>query len=244
MRSAYHAELLKVTTVKGQWIGAILATVAMPLVSLLVVGTGRLGDGDTVTAGAAVGAIAGLLAFATWGAVFAAGEYTTGTMVVSLATVPRRSIFFLAKLSAVASVSAVGALVSSTAGFLGVLSLHPPGHHPIGNSSGLIGVVLVTLAVAVAGAAVGMIARSTTGSIVIVIAALLLPDAAGGLLGRVQPWVVGASPGAVVTRITGGVALPANQLYPAGILASVVTMLLVTAAVAAVGAVALVRRDG
>ena len=59
MRAAFHAEVLKITTVRGLWLGAVLATVAVPLFSLLVVGTGGLGVEDTATSGAATGTIVG-----------------------------------------------------------------------------------------------------------------------------------------------------------------------------------------
>jgi hypothetical protein len=107
-----------------------------------------------------------------------------------------------------------------------------------------VGVVLVMVVIAVAGAAVGIITRSPSASIVIVIAAVLLPDAAGGLLGRIQPWVVGASPGTVVTEIVGSAQLPPSQAYPAGTWAAAATLVLVVAVLAAVGAIALSRRDG
>jgi hypothetical protein len=33
MTAAYRAELLKIATVRGQWLGAVLATLALPAVS-------------------------------------------------------------------------------------------------------------------------------------------------------------------------------------------------------------------
>ena len=73
---------------------------------------------------------------------------------------------------------------------------------------------------------------------------MLLPKAAAGLLGGLEPWVVGASPGTVVTQVVGGAQLANDQTYPPGDLAAVLTMLAVAAAAALVGAVALNRRDG
>jgi ABC-type transport system involved in multi-copper enzyme maturation permease subunit len=243
MRSAWRAELLKITTVRGQWISAILATAAMPLTSLLVAGTGRLDAGDSATAGAATGAVVGLLAFGAWGAVLAASEYSSGTIVVSLATVPRRPVFYTAKLAAAATVAGAAALLSVTISLFGVLAV-APGRHPLGNPAELLSVVFALITVTVAGAAVGIVTRSPSASIAIVVAAVLLPDAAGGLLGRVQPWVVGASPGTVITQFVGGGQLPAGQTYPAGVWAGAATMLLVAGAVVTAGAIALVRRDG
>jgi ABC-2 type transport system permease protein len=244
VKSAWRAELLKITTVRGQWIGAILATVAMPLISLLVAATGRLGAGDTVTNGAATGSVVGLLAFGAWGAAFAASEYTNGTIVVSLATVPRRRVLYTAKLAAAATVAGVGALVSALVALACVLAVVPAHKHPLGNPAGLISVVLVIITVTAVGTAIGMITRSQSASMAIVVAAVLLPNAAGGLLGRLQPWVVGASPGTVIIQIVGGSQLPTNQIYPAGEWAAAASMVVVAAVVTAVGAIALIRRDG
>jgi ABC-type transport system involved in multi-copper enzyme maturation permease subunit len=212
--------------------------------SLLVAATGRLGAGDTVTSGAATGAVVGLLAFGVWGAAFATGEYTTGTIVVSLATVPRRPVLYAAKLGAVTTVAGVGALLCATTALLGVLAVTPPGQHTFGNPAVLVSVVLVIITVTVVGAAVGIITRSPSASIVIVALAVLLPNLAGGLLGRIQPWVVGASPGTVIAQIVGGAKLSTNQTYPAGAWAGAATLVLFAAAVAAAGAIALMRRDG
>lgn len=232
------------TTVRGQWIGVILATAALPLTSLLVAATGRLGSADTATSGATTGSVVGLLAFGAWGAVLAAGEYSNGTIVVSLATVPRRPVFYASKLAATATVAGAGAILSAALALLCVVAVAPPGHHALGNPADLLGVVLVMTTVTVAGSVVGIITRSPSASIVIAVAGVLLPDAAGGLLGRIQPWVVGASPGTVITEIVGSAQLSTSQTYPAGVWAAAATMVLVAAALVAVGAIALMRRDG
>src|SRR4051794_24353668 len=118
MTAAWRAELLKIATVRGQWLGAALATLALPAVSLLVATTGGVGATDTVTSGAATGSVAALLAFGIWAATLAAGEYAQQTIVVSLTTVPRRSRFYGAKLGAIGGVAAAGALVSVIAAWL------------------------------------------------------------------------------------------------------------------------------
>jgi ABC-2 type transport system permease protein len=244
MTSAFHAEVLKITTVRGLWLGAVLATVAVPLFSLLVVGTGGLGVDDTVTSGAATGTIVGLLAFGAWAASLAAGEYAHHTISVSLATVPRRNVLYGAKLAATSATAGAGALVSGIAAVLIVRLAAAPGEHELGRPAALLGLVAAVVAVAVLGAAVGIVTRSTTASITIVAVAVLLPKAAGGLLGGLEPWVVGASPGTVVTQLVGGAQLASDQTYPPGDLAAVATMLAVAAVVAVVGAVAFQRRDG
>src|SRR3954468_24000859 len=112
MTLAWRAELLKIATVRGQWLRATLAAPALPAGSLLVAATGGLGARDTVTSGAATGSVAALLAFGIWAATVAAGEYAQQTMIVSLTTVPRRSLLYGAKLAAVGCVATAGGLVS------------------------------------------------------------------------------------------------------------------------------------
>lgn len=231
-------------TVRGQWIGAILATLAIPLASFLVVSTGGLGSGETSTTGAATGSMAGLLAFGVWSAAIAAGEYTNGTMVLSLATVPRRITLVGAKLLAVATAAGAGALVSALAALLIVLEVRAPGAHGIGNPASLVSVIVAVVAVAALGASIGLITRSPSASIVIVALVLLLPRAASGLLGGLEPWVVGASPATVIMQIVGGTQLPADQTYPAGMWAAALTMWLVALAIAGGGALLFARRDG
>jgi len=243
MRGAWAAELVKIATVRGFRIGAVLSALALPLVSLLVVAGGGLGDGDSVTSGAASGSMVLLLGYAAWAAAVAAGEYTQGTIVVSLATVPRRGVLYGAKLAAVATVAGAGALLGAVTSLLLVDSVSPAGHR-FGEPAALVGVVVASVAVAVAGAAIGVLTRSSTGSIALVTAALLLPKAAAGLLGGLQPWVVGASPGTVVTQFVHGAQLASDQTYPGGTAWAAATMLLVALAAAQAGAVVLERRDG
>ena len=244
MRSAWRAELAKIATVRGLWLGAVLAAVSIPTTSLLVVATGGLGTDDTATSGAATGTLIGLLAFGAWGATFAAGEYAQRTMIVSLATVPRRGVCYAAKLVATATVAAIGALTAAVVALLTVLAVTPPGDHAVGNPVALLVIVLAVVAVAVCGAAVGMLTRSPTGAIAIVVLALVLPKAAGSRLGGLQRWVVGASPGTVVAQIVGNAQLSAAQAFPHGAGPAAIAMVLAAAAVTAAGGASFVWRDG
>jgi hypothetical protein len=243
VKSALRSEVLKITTVPGLWVGALLATIATPLLSLLVVATGGLGEADTVVSGAATASVAGLLAFGAWGAVTAAGEYANNTMSVSLQTVPNRSVFYGAKLAAVGAVAAAAGLVSALVSLGIVRLIISPGEHDFGNPAALIALVLAIVAVAVTGASVGILTRSPTASIGIIVVAILLPKAAGSLLGGLERWVVGASPGTVVTQIVGGAQLPVDQTFPPGDWAAALAMVVIAAIVAAAGAVVLTRRD-
>jgi ABC-2 type transport system permease protein len=244
MRAAWRAEFLKIATVRGQWLGVVFAILALPAVSLLVVATGGLGARDTVTSGAATGSIAGLLAFGIWAAIVTAGEYAQQTMIVSLTTVPRRSVLYGAKLAAIGCVTVAGGLLSVATAWLVVWAVLPRGVHHTGDPLALVSAVLAILAVSVLGMAVGLISRSPAASAAIVVVAVLLPKAAAGLLGGLERWVVGASPGTVITQAVGGAQLPHSQMFPGGAPTATVTMLLVATAVALGGALTLQRRDG
>jgi ABC-2 type transport system permease protein len=242
--SAWRAELAKIGTVRGQWLSAVLSVIAIPGISFLVVTTGGLGPGATSTSAAATGSIAGLLAFGIWSAIITAGEYANGTMVTSLTTVPRRGVLYAAKLTAIAAAAGAGAFVSAALALLVVLGVRAPGTYGLGDAASLASVVMAVMAVAVIGVSIGMITRSPSASIVIIVVVLLLPKAASGLLGGLQPWIIGASPDTVVSEIVGGRQLAASQTFPAGTWAAAVTMLAVAVAVAGAGAFAFLRRDG
>ncbi|MCW2543743.1 MAG: transporter permease [Frankiales bacterium] len=244
MKPAWRAELLKITTVRALWLGVVLATATIPLISLAVAATGGLSHGDTVTSGAATGTVIGLLAFGTWGAVLSAGEYVHGTFHVSLMSVPRRGVLLVAKLAAGAAVASAAALVSSGVALLVVRASTPSGDHQWGNPLALLGVVAAVASVTVVGTALGILTRSSTAAILVLAAAILLPQAAAGLLGSLQPWVVGASPGAVVTQVVGGAQLSTDHTFPAGTASAVAAMIGVAALIASVAGVLLSRRDG
>lgn len=244
MKFAWRAELLKITTVPGLWLGASLSALALPLLSLLVVATGGLGTEDTITSGAATASVVGLLAYGAWAATLSSGEYARQTMSVSLTIVPRRVLLYGSKLAAAAAVAGGGALVSAILAFGIVGLVTPSGEHDWGNPAALVSVVLAVVAVAVMATAVGVLARSSTAAIGIVLVAVLLPKAAAGLLGGLQPWIVGASPGTVITQIVGGAQLPTDQQFPPGAWAAAATMLAVAATVAVAGGIVFNRRDG
>jgi ABC-type transport system involved in multi-copper enzyme maturation permease subunit len=244
MKAAWHGELLKIATVRWQWVCVALAAVAIPVTSLLVAASGGLSSQDSVTSGAATGSVLGLLAFGSWGGVVAASEYSRQTMVVSLTTVPRRTVFYAAKLAAITVAAAAGSVVSAVAAFVVVYGATPRGAHPIGDPASLLGVVLAVVAVTAIGVAAGILMRSPAAAIAAVFVLVLAPQAAGGLLGGAQPWIVGASPGPVITQIVGNTQLATNQAYPPGTSLAAVTLVAVALVIAACGGLSLVRRDG
>lgn len=244
MTAAWRGELQKIATVRGQWVSLALAAIAIPLTSLLVASSGQLGAHDSVTSGAATGSVIGLLAFGSWAAVVTASEYSCQTMLVSLTTVPRRTLLYGAKLAATGAAAAAGSLVSVLLAFLAVLAVTSRSDHHVGNPAALLGVVLAVVAVTAIGVAAGMLTRSTTASIIAVFVVVLLPQTAAGLLGGAQPWVVGASPGVVITQIVGNSQLASSQTYPPGAAAAALTLLAVSVVIAWIGGWALLRRDG
>lgn len=243
-RAAWTAELVKILTVRGLRVGAALSVAAIPLFSLLVTSTDGLGAEDTVTSAAATGSVIGLLAFGAWAASFAGGEYVHQTMTVSLATVPHRPLLYGAKVAAVATVAAAGGLLSALLSLFLVHRAVPSGTHETGNPAALAGIVLAVVVVAVVGAAVGLLVRTSTAAIAIVAAAVLVPKAAAGLLGGLQAWVVGSSPGTVITQLVQGGQLAEDQTFPGGTALAAVAMVGVAAVVVLGSGIAFARRDG
>ena len=244
MRAAWRAELWKIATVRGQWVGLVLASVVLPLTSLLVAATGGLGAADTATSGAAAGSVVALVAFGAWAGAVSAGEYAKATMAVSLATVPRRRRLYGAKLAALGAAAGGGALLSVLVALATVRAVSTTAAHHLGDPAVLLVAVLVVVAVVVLGGAIGILTRSPSASMAIVAALVLGPAAAGGLLGGMQRWVVGASPGTVITQVVGGAQLSADQTYPAGAWLALVSLLLVAVVVATAAGLVFARRDG
>lgn len=242
MKDVWLAELVKIRTVTGQRVGLLLAALALPLTSLLVVTSGGLGERDTVTSGAATGTLVGLLGFGAWAASVTGGEYVHRTITVSLSAVPHRARLYGAKVAAAATLAGTGALLAATASVAVVHATTPVGHR-LGTPASLVFLVLASVAVASVGVAVGVLTRSTTSAIAVVAAALILPKSAAGLLGGLQPWVVGASPATVVTQFVHGAQLPADQTFPGGPALAAATMLAVAALVTLLAGLVLTRRD-
>lgn len=243
MRAALHAELVRITTVRGLRLGAILAALALPVVSLLVASTGGTGKGDTVTSAAATGTIVGLLGFGTWAAAYTAADHAHGSITVSLALVPHRPTLYAARLGAVAAIAAVAGLLAAAASYVVVAAASPAGSHHPGHPLALLAVVAAYAVVAVCGAAAGIALRGTTAATVLVAVALLAPKLAGALLGGLQHWVIGAVPSTVVTQFVSGAQLPHEQAFPGGAWAALGAMVLVGAGTVLASGAVFLRRD-
>jgi hypothetical protein len=243
MRAAVRTELWKIATVPGQRTGVLVAVLTLPLFSLLVVTTGGLGTRDTVVSGTATGTVIALVAFGAWAAAVAASEYAHRTLSVSLALVPDRRRLYAAKLVAVAGVAGLGAVTSTLLAWALVAAATPEGTGE-GRVPALLGIVLAIVVVSLIGVGLGCATRSPTAAIGLTAAVVLLPKAAGGLLGGLERWVVGASPGSVVTQLVDGAQLGRQETFPAGTAAAVLTLCAVTAAIALGAGAGFLRRDG
>lgn len=243
MRPAFHAELIRLTTVRGLWLGALLATLALPLLSLLVASTGGTGTGDTITSVAATGTIVGLLGFGSWAAAYAASDHAHGSIAVSLALVPRRRTLVAARMGVVAAIAGVAGLVGALVSVVVVAAASPARGHHLGHPAALLAIAPTYAVVAAVGAGVGLALGDSTPAIVVVAVALLAPKPAGQLLGGLQRWVVGASPSTVVTQFVGGAQLPSDQRFPGGEWAALAAMAVAAIAVVTVTGAAFLRRD-
>ena len=240
--SAIAAEALKVRTVPGLVAGAIVATLLHPLASLLVATSGGVADAETLTAASGTGALAGLLVWGVWAAAAVAGEHQHGTVGPSLLAVGGRGRLLGAQAVTLAAIAAVGALVGAVLALGLVRAALPGGVHDLGPFWRLAAVPLVAAAVAAAGVAVGALVRSVGSAAAVVLAVLLVPRAAAGLLGPLQPWVVGSSPGTVVARSLGLAGATADQRFPGGAGAGLAALLAASLVVVAVAGLVGARR--
>lgn len=223
--AAVRAELLKVRTVPGAVLGAAAAAVAHPLASLAVVGSGGVDDAADLVAISATGAVAGLLAWGVWAAVLAAGEHEHGTFAPGAVAVGGVVRLLVAKAVVIGGLAFLGSGLGALLALGLVRAALPPGSHDLGPVPALLVVPAVAAALALIAAIAGLLLRGSGPAVTLVAAVVLVPRAAGGLLGPLEPWIVGASPGAVVSRLVGQRAPEASQAFPAGGLAALGVLL-------------------
>lgn len=214
--AALRAELLKVRTVPGAVLGAAAAAVAHPLASLAVVGSGGVDDAADLVAISATGALAGLLAWGVWAAVLAAGEHEHGTLAPGAVAVGGLARLLAAKAVVLGGLALVGSGLGALLSLGLVRAALPPGSHDLGPVAALLVVPVVAAALALVATVAGLRLRGAGPAVTLVAALVLVPRAAGGLLGPLEPWIVGGSPGAVVSRLVGQRAPEASQAFPAG----------------------------
>jgi ABC-type transport system involved in multi-copper enzyme maturation permease subunit len=139
-------------------------------------------------------------------------EYSSGMIGSSLAVVPRRSRFLAAKTVVVAAVALATSLLTTLTSFTVVqLVLHVSGSPAAGLGDpgvpGALGAATLYLTmVALVGVAIGVLTRSSTGSLAVLVGALLLvpalapgiPGVLGDAFGKFWPFTAGQAAYAVV----------------------------------------------
>ncbi|RBQ17322.1 ABC transporter permease [Spongiactinospora rosea] len=221
-----RSEWTKLRSVRSTWIAAV--SVVLSSAVLGVVGASDLlgsppGEppaGWDPTATSLKGFLLAQLIIGMLGALSVTPEYDTGMIGTSLAAVPARSRLLGAKMAVVAAVALVTGLVTTLVSFtvvqlmLAGTGLPVAGLGDPGVAGALAGGVLYLTLIALAGVAVGVLTRSTTGSLGVLVGALLLMPAFAPAIGewftRIWPFTAGQAAYTVVPvegAVTPGVGL-------------------------------------
>jgi ABC-2 type transport system permease protein len=172
----------------------------------------QLPPGFDPTAAGLKGFLFAQLVIGMLGALAVTSEYSTGTIVPSLAVVPSRSRLLAAKTLVVAAVAALTAALTTGISFAAAqLLLHGAGLPTAGpGTPGVFGALaaatLYLTLVALLGVAIGVLTRSSTSGLSVLVGALLLvpalapglPGAVGEVFARYWPITAGQSAYAVV----------------------------------------------
>lgn len=213
-----RSEWLKLRSVRSTWI-VVAATVASG-VALGVLGVSdvlglppsALPAGFDPTAASLKGFLFAQLVIGMLGALAVTSEYGTGTITTSLAVVPSRSRLLGAKTVVVAGVAAVTAAFTTGISFtVAQLLLYGAGLPAVGpGTPGVLGALaaatLYLTLVALIGVAIGVLTRSSTSSLAVLVGALLLvpalapglPGVVGDVFARYWPITAGQATYAVV----------------------------------------------
>ncbi|MEV0253518.1 ABC transporter permease [Streptomyces sp. NPDC050732] len=117
-----HAEWIKIRTLRSNW-GSLIAvfavTVAVTALAFASVGQAEAGDADAEPLFDAFYALNfGQIAAISFGATAVSAEYTSGALRISLAAVPRRGLFYGAKMAVVGGLALLAGLATAFAAFL------------------------------------------------------------------------------------------------------------------------------
>ncbi|MFT4202052.1 hypothetical protein [Gordonia sp. (in: high G+C Gram-positive bacteria)] len=201
---AWIVELRKAASTPALVVALVLAMVSVPLSTLVVVNHNDPSGSLTAVRIATSTVLIPIIVFGLWGSYATTVEYEQGAIVGSLLAVPRRSAFYLAKVAAVASVTATSVTLSLAGAVLVVLAATPAPGRATGQLWVLPLVGLVAAGVAAVGVAVGFLLRGSLISAIALVLALLGPQALGPALGVARRWVLGSGPGSLVSRAVGG----------------------------------------
>ncbi|PZG41421.1 ABC transporter permease [Spongiactinospora gelatinilytica] len=243
-----RSEWTKLRSVRSTWIAAVSAVLSS--VVLGVVGSFDLlgappaepPAGWDPTALALKGFLFAQLIIGMMGALSVTPEYDTGMIGTSLAVVPARSRLLGAKMVVVAAVGFVTGLVTTLVSFtvvqlmLGGTGLPMAGLSDPGVAGALAGGVLYLTLIALIGVAVGVLTRSATGGLAVLVGALLLVPALapafGDRLAALWPITAGQAAYTVV---------PAEGMVAPGV--GLAVLVAAAAVVGIAGHVALRARD-
>ncbi len=129
-----------------------------------------------------------LIAFAVFGVLVAAGEYSSGMIRLTLTATPSRGRVFLAKLLLVGGLTTVLGVIALVAMFLAGQAVLGAYGIPVANLGDpdarrlVLGLGLVTPLFPILGLALGIMLRSTAGAITVILGMMWLPQVLGGLL--------------------------------------------------------------
>ena len=218
-----RAEWTKLRSVRSTWLTAgstLLATAAISLLGVFGLTAdwrADLPDGWDPTAIGFKGLLVGQLLMAMLGASVITSEYSTGMIVGSLSIVPRRSHLLAAKAGALALIALPTAILTVAVTFgASQLAIAGGGIQAASlGDPGVLGAVLGAVAyltlIAFLGLAFGVITRSSTGTLgIIVVVALLVPALTPALSGQVGEaigtyWPTSAGQAAYAVIQTGSV---------------------------------------
>ena len=220
LRGAIASEITKLRTVRStMWSFGVLVVLAVGLSALATSLTSshwnQAGFGERVTFDpireSLIGVFFGQFAIGVLGVLVISAEYTTGTIHVSLAAVPKRARLLIAKIIVFASATLViGEIVAFVSFFVGQMLLRPPVPHATLSSPGALravvgdGVYLCLLGLIALG--LGSIIRHTAAAVstyvslllVLPIIIVLLPSTVSNDVSRFLPASIGHT---IVSRI-------------------------------------------
>lgn len=192
----FASEWIKARSVHSTWILAASAVVVTVMVSLLGV-SGLVTDWQTAlpadfdpTGISFKGILVGQILLATVGAQAMTSEYGSGQIISSLAIVPRRGALLASKLAVSALIGSVVAVVAVAGSFAATQAALSAAGLPLSalddpdTARAIVCAIAYLLLTAVLGLGFGIITRSSSGALAIIVTvALLVPALAPGMPG-------------------------------------------------------------
>jgi ABC-2 type transport system permease protein len=196
--SALLSEWTKLRSVRITWItiaSAVVAGVALGVVGTLGLSAADLPAAWDPTAASLKGILLSQVIIGMLGALSITSEYETGMIGTSVTLVPSRTRLLAAKATVVATVALVAGLVTTLLSFTVVQLLLSSAGVPTASLvdldvlAAVVGATVYLGLMALIGLFVGVLTRSTTSSLAVLVGALLLAPALGpGLPGAVGEW--------------------------------------------------------